>query len=431
MHDSFTLESPIPGERQVFSRPTDLEAPTSFVQPSYSGGGLPPLPEFPAYSMGSAVQTGVSNPLFGEEGSSPDVADGSEQEPWASSQAAGLSHSLSQPEAVQPQAAYHAYSSSAEAAAAEESQAGELTQTLQDSGAEDYSQEHKCAAVASTAADPEHPYAAASTLALPRQGSVTPPLVSPASGQSAAAAAAPNSLCQASSFNLHNQRGPAMDHREPSRSARSTNEVLSPSPITSGVVDDAHSIFQMPDSEDRVPAQLSARRLSSQTVPQHSMLQPSSSAQPASQRAALRSSSDMLYMQPAAAHEGYQDGPEEQRSYASSREMYDQGEGDSREQYAAASRPASAQRRQAPGRGHPPRPYCPMPGRPSCSLQPSCFFVCAAKHADSNWCVHVSALGSIKLPMSSQQLHCVCKVENRELSEVQNLAYHTCMRTAS
>ena len=361
MHDSFTVESPIPGERQVFSRPADPEAPNSFMQTSYSGGGLPPLPEFPAYSAGSAVQTGMSNPLFGE-----DVADESEQDPRPSSQAADLSRSLSQPYAAQPQAAYYAYSSNAEAAAAEEGHDAELTQMVQDSGAHDYSQEcNSSAAASSTAAEPVHLYAAATPSALPRQSSDTAPYMSAASGQSDAAAAAPNSLQQAPSFHLHSLQQPAMHHhRAPSRSARSTNEMLITSPTTPAVVDDAHSVFQVPGSQDSTPAHLPARRLSSQTsVSQRSTPQPFSSAQPASQQGAPHSSSDMQYMQPAAVHGGYQDGAEEQRSYASSREVHDQGEGDYREQYAAASRPASAQRRQGPGHGHPPRPYSPMPSR--------------------------------------------------------------------
>ena len=412
MHDSFTLESPIPGERQVFSRPADLEAPNSFMQTSYSGGGLPPLPEFPAYSAGSAVQTGMSNPLFGEE-SSPDVARESEQDPRLSSQAADFSHSLSQPYAAQPQAAYYAYSSNAEAAAAEDGQDAELTQMLQNSGADDYSQEYNSsAAVSSTAAEPApvHPYAAATPSALPGHSSDTAPYMSTASWQSAGAAAVPNSLHQASSFNLHSQQEPAMHHqRAPSRSARSTHEMLSTSPTTPAVVDDAHSVFQMPGSQSFTSSHLPARRLSSQTsaVSQRSTPQPSSSAQPASQQGASHSSLDMQYMQPTAVHGGYQDDADEQRSYASSREVHDQGEGGYREQYAAGSRPASAQRRQAPGRGHPPRPYSPMPGR-TCSQFPFCFGVCCP--TDSRHITVCMFLGSTQMPMLSLQLP--CKVED-------------------
>ena len=394
MHDSFTVESPIPGERQVFSRPADLEAPTSFVHTSYSGGGLPPLPEFPAYSAGSAVQTGMSNPLFGEEESSSDVADESEQEPRPSSQAADFSRSPSQPPAAQPQAAY-AYSSNAEVPAPQDE---ELTQPVQDSSADDYSQEYgTSAAVFSVAAEPVHPYAAASALALPRQSSHTAPYKSTAPEQAAAAAAALNSLHQASSFNLHNQQEPAINHHgAPSRSARSTSEMLSPSPVTFAVVDSAHSVLQMPGSQNLAPAHLPARRLSSQTsaVSQRSTSQPSSPAQPASQQAALHSSSDMQYMQPAAVHEGYQDAAEEQRSYASSREVYDQEEGEYREQYAAGSRPASAQRRQAHGRGHPPRPYSPTPGEDLLAACDHCASLYVPPNMQARIGVHVSAQSS-------------------------------------
>ena len=71
MHDSYTpMDSPIPGERQVFLRPSEQE----FVQGSYPNGGLPPLPEFPAYN-GYSVQSGTSNPLYGEESAADDVTD--------------------------------------------------------------------------------------------------------------------------------------------------------------------------------------------------------------------------------------------------------------------------------------------------------------------------------------------------------------------
>ena len=382
MHDSFTVESPIPGERQVFSRSADKEAPNSFVQTSYSGGGLPPLPEFLAYAAESAVQTGMSNPLFGEEESSPDMADESQQAPQPSSQAAGFSRSLSQPYPVQPQAAYYAYSSNAEVSAAEKAQGSELAQTAQDSATDDYGQEHDSSAAVSSTAAPVHPYAAASTSARPCQGSGTAPDLSTASGQSAAAAAAPSSLGQASSFNLHSQQGPAMDHHgSPPRTARSTSEMLSPSTITPAAVENAHSGFQMPGSQHFASGHVPARRLSSQTsVSQRSTPQPSSSVQSAPRQGALHSSSDMQYMQPAAMHEVYQDGAEEQRSYESSREAYDQGEEEYQEQYTALSCPASAQRQHAPGHSHPPRPYSPMPG--STFLQPT-FMLVAYNHSYS------------------------------------------------
>ncbi|KAL0054463.1 hypothetical protein WJX82_009210 [Trebouxia sp. C0006] len=71
MHDSYTpMDSPIPGERQVFLRPSEQE----FVQGSYPNGGLPPLPEFPAYN-GNAMQSGTSNPLYGEESAADEVAE--------------------------------------------------------------------------------------------------------------------------------------------------------------------------------------------------------------------------------------------------------------------------------------------------------------------------------------------------------------------
>ncbi|KAL0033067.1 hypothetical protein WJX79_000895 [Trebouxia sp. C0005] len=71
MHDSYTpMDSPIPGERQVFLRPSEQE----FVQGSYLNGGLPPLPEFPAYN-GNPMQSGTANPLYGEESAADDVAE--------------------------------------------------------------------------------------------------------------------------------------------------------------------------------------------------------------------------------------------------------------------------------------------------------------------------------------------------------------------
>lgn len=367
MHDPHTAESPISGERQVFSRPADLEAPTSFVQTSYSSGGLPPLPEFPGYLAGSAVQSGMSNPLFAEgEESSPDVADDSEQQAQPSSQAADSSHS--QPNAVQPQAAYYAYSSNTEAAAAEAGQ-DELFLTGQDSGGDDYGLDQPFPAALSSPAESVQPYyAAASPSALPRHSSDTAPYMSTASGQSADAAAVSNSLPQARSYN---QQASAMDYFvSPSRSARSTSEMQSPSPATPTVVDTTHGGFQLPGSQAFAPAHLPVRRLSSQTsaLSQRSTPQACSSAQLASQQAASHSSTDMPHMQPAAVHGVYQDGAEDQGSHASSREENGQGEGEGdyyREQAAAAaSRPASAQRRQGPGRSHPPRPYSPMPGRP-------------------------------------------------------------------
>ena len=421
MHDSFTVESPLPGERQVFSRPADIEAPNSIVQTSYSGGGLPPLPEFPAYSAVSAVQTGMSNPLFGEGESSPNVADESEQDPLPSSQAAHFSRSLSQPYPAQPQAAYYAYSSNAEASAAEEAQQNDLAQTAQGSGADDYGQDHGSSAAVSSTAEPVHLHAAASTSALPCHSSGTAPDMSTASGQSADAAAGPDSLRQASSFNLHSAGGPATHHHEsPSGTARSTSEMLSPSPITPAAVDKAHNVFQMPGSQHSASGDVPARRLSSQTsaVSQRSTPQPASSVQPPARQGASHSSSDMQYMQPVAVHGVYQDGAEEQQSYASSREVYDQGEEDHREQYAAASRPAFAQRQQVPGRGHPPRPYSPMPGGTvsyptSIVLLYMCWQTCRFAHTG----LHVSPLGSKPLPILSQQVH--CKAENRRLSEGQ------------
>ena len=405
MHDSHTAESPIPGERQVFSRPADLEAPNGFLQTSYSGGGLPPLPEFPVYSAGSAVQSGMSNPLFAEgEESSPDVADDSEQQAQPSSQTADSSHS--QPNAEQPQAAQYAYSSNTEAATAAEGQ-DELALTGQDSGADDYGLDQPCPAALSSTAESVQPYyAAASTAALPRHSSDTAPYMSTASGQSADTAAVPNSLPQAPSYS---QQASAVDYFvSPSRSARSTTEMQSPSPATPTVVDSTHGSFQLPGSQVFAPAHLPVRRLSSQTsaLSQRSTLQASSSAQLASQQAASHSSTDMPHMQPAAMHGVYQDGAEEQQSYASRREVYGQGEGEGdyyQKQAAAASRPASAQRRQAHGRSHPEGPYSPMPGRACITSSSQIMKPLFSVHMLLNMQTHMFPLASTQRSMPLQQ----------------------------
>ena len=348
MHDSFTVDSPIPGERQVFSRPADQEPASSFVQTSYSGTALPPLPEFPTYT-GEATQMGMSNPLFGEQSSATDVMDDTEQEPQPLSRA--MSRSLSQPYTVQPQEAYNAYSATAQG------QEDLALAAQNDAGADDYSREQHSlvpSAADSSLAEPVYPYATPNTLAPPRQGFDPALYTSTASAQAAGTAAGPDSLRQASSFMLHpHQAGSPMDPPgSPPRSARSTTEMQKPPPTTPGVVDSSHHSFQLQDSDNFTPVHSPARRPS----------RSSSSGQPTHQQAVRRSSSDMQYMQPAAGgvHAGHEDG-EDQQSYASSRE-YHYDEGDYREQYTAASRPASGQRRQ---RSHPPRPYSPMPGRVS------------------------------------------------------------------
>lgn len=344
MHDSFTVDSPIPGERQVFSRPADQEPADSFVQSSYSSSALPPLPEFPTYT-GEMAQTGMSNPLFGEERSAIDVAAVSEQE--AQPLYPAMSCSLSQSHAVQPQDAYNAYF------AHSQQQGGLASAAQDDTDAGDNSMvQHTLvpsADVPSTA-EPVYPYAAPSTLAPPRQSSDTAPHTSTASAQSPDTAAAPDSLRQAASSTLHPQQarstlGPPGSNP---RSARSTTEMQSPPPTTPGVVDSAHYSFQLPDSDNFTPVNPPVRRPS----------RSSSSGQPIQ-----RNSSDMQYMQPAAGgmHRGHE-AAEDQQGYASSREGYHYNEGDYQEQYAASSRPVSGQRRQ---RGHPPRPYSPMPGRVS------------------------------------------------------------------
>lgn len=337
MHDSFTVDSPIPGERQVFSRPADQEPRNSFVQSSYSNSALPPLPEFPIYS-GEAVQAGMSNPLFGEEASATDVTDGPEQE--AQPVYPAMSHSVSQPYAVQPQDAYNAYSAHAQ-----------QQDDLATADAGDYSMlQHSIvpSADVSRTAEPVYPYAAPSTLAPPRQSSDTAPYTSTASAQSPDTAAAPNSLRQAANFTLHHQQAVSSvdPPASPSRSARSSAEMLSPPPTTPGVVDSPHHSFQLPDSDGFTPVHSPLRRPS----------RSSSSGQPTQ-----HNSSDMQYMQPApGGMRGGHEAAADQQGYASSREGYHYDGGDYREQYAAASRPASGQRRQ---RSHPPRPYSPMPGR--------------------------------------------------------------------
>lgn len=65
IHNSYhPAESPIPGDRQVFSRP--YEHDTSLFTSQNSG--LPPLPEVTAYPAGfSAMESAMSNPLYGGE----------------------------------------------------------------------------------------------------------------------------------------------------------------------------------------------------------------------------------------------------------------------------------------------------------------------------------------------------------------------------
>ena len=371
------MDSPIPGERQIFSRPVEQEPANSLVQGSWSSSGLPPLPEFPTYPTGSAMQAGMSNPLFGEEDFAADVIDESEQQPMP---AQGFSHDVSQPYTAQPQDAdnahaLHPYSSLEEQA--EEVQA-EAALTEQDD-ANDYTMQHEYSiptAAMESPADSVHTSAVQSMLAVPRQSADHNPHSPPApelypsdsvSGQ--------NSLRQTRSFTPHTQPEPAIQlpSSQP-RSARSTAEIHSASPTTPGVSDTgAHGAFELPHAHAFMPAYPPASRSHAGGATQYSRPQSASLQPPMDHQAPARRSSDqqqhMQNMQPAAAHGMYQDATDPRDHPYSIREQ-DYQEEDYREQYVAASRPASMQRR--PGRSQPPRPYSPMPGRVAASALCTC-----------------------------------------------------------
>ena len=379
------MDSPIPGERQIFSRPVEQEPANSLVQGSWSsGGGLPPLPEFPTYPTGSAMQAGMSNPLFGEE-SAADVAEESEQQAVLAQE---LSHGVSQPYAAQPQdtadnaQAMNSYSTTKEQADAEELQTEAALSESQDAVSNDDAMQHEystpTAAMASTA-DLVYTHAAPSMLAVPRQSAEASPHPFPASGlyPDSAPASGQNSLHQTRSFTPHTQPepGPVMQQPTPQpRSARSTAELHSPSPTTPGVTDSsAHGAFDQPHAHAFMPVYPSASRSQAGAAAQYSRPQSASSQPPVYHQGPARRSSDqqqqhMQYMQPAAAHGMYQDVSDQQgHAHSIGEQEYQEEEDDYREQYTAASRPASMQPRQAHGHSQPPRPYSPMPGRVACS----------------------------------------------------------------
>ncbi len=385
MHDSYTpMDSPIPGERQVFSRPAEQDHPSSFTQGSFSSGGLPPLPEFPAHSTAAAMESGMSNPLYGEE-SAADLVD--------------------EPEAVTLQGFGQSYAAPIQYDHADEQYGAEPT--AMDYSAAAASQDgvnypEQVAANRFTGGDYSHEqYSAHPTSGLEHNaesaGYSQPPSMLSVPHQVTESIPSNSHTRQLSSFESPSQ--PAMVSEQPgsrSRSARSTTEIVSPSPTTPGGVDSVHG-FQ--PCHDFVPTYPPASRSQAGTVYQSSRPQSASSVQLASHHSGptSRRSSDrpMQDMQPAApVHAMYQEeryghsptpaaaseaapaharsrgGANSRGGSARSRSEYQHQEEEYSEQYAApASRPGSAQTRQrGHSRGYPPRPHSPAPGARTCAI---------------------------------------------------------------
>ena len=379
MHDSYTpMDSPIPGERQVFLRPSEQE----FVQGSYPNGGLPPLPEFPAYN-GNAMQSGTSNPLYGEESAADEVAEPESDPSQAFSQSyaapADYQHANDQYSQQHPSA--HAQPTVTDYTAAAETQLGldYPVQGAADRGIVDGDYSHE-----RYSADQSHnleqhtedvySQSVPSMLTVPRQSSES------VSGSGHArqlstydAPSQHDGVSGQAASRSWSARSTAEQPAGASHSARSTADIASPSPVTPGGIDNIHS-FDHPGHPSFTPAYPPASRSQAGAVSQTGRPQSASSVQPVSRQTSSGRSSEhpVQYMQPAPVHAVYEEDdyqePAARGGYpGSSRGGYQQPEEDYRGQHAArSSRPGSARTRQSGQRGgsqgQPPRPYSPAQG---------------------------------------------------------------------
>ena len=379
MHDSYTpMDSPIPGERQVFLRPSEQE----FVQGSYPNGGLPPLPEFPAYT-GTSMQSGTSNPLYGEESTADEVTEPEPDPPQAFGQsyAAPADYQHANEQYSHQHSSAYAQPTGTDYTAATEIQLGldHPVQGAADSGivGSDYSHERYSADQRhSLEQDTEETYSqpVPSMLTVPHQSSES------ASGKDRAhqlstydAPSQHDGVSGQPASRSWSARSTAEQPASASRSARSTAEVASPSPVTPGGIDNIHN-FDHPGHPSFTPTYPPASRSQAGAVFQSGRLQSASSVQPVSRQTSSGRSSDhsVQYMQPAPGHAVYEEDdyqePTARGGYpGSSRGGYQQPEEDYREQHAArSSRPGSARTRQRGQRGdsqgQPPRPYSPAQG---------------------------------------------------------------------
>ena len=379
MHDSYTpMDSPIPGERQVFLRPSEQD----FVQGSYPSGGLPPLPEFPVYN-GNSMQSGTSNPLYGEESAADDMAD-PEPDP---SQAFNQSYAASAEYQHADEQYSHQHSSACaqptvtEYTAAAETQLG-LDHPVQHAANRDkldidYSHERYSADQRhSLKQHIEEVYSqpVPSKLTVPRQSS-----------ESVSGSGHDQQLSTYDALSQHDgvsgqaasrSRSARSSAEQPAgapHSARSTADIASPSPVTPGGIDSAHNLDH-PGHPNFTPAYPPASRSQAGAVSQSGRPQSASSVQPVSRQTSSGRSSDhpVQYMQPAPVHAVYEEDdyqePTARGGYpASSRGGHQQPEEDDRGQHAArSSRPGSARTRQRGQRGdsqgQPPRPCSPAQG---------------------------------------------------------------------
>ncbi len=366
------MDSPIPGERQVFLRPSEQE----FVQGSYPNGGLPPLPEFPAYNS-NPMQSGASNPLYGEASAADEVA---EPEPYPSqafsqSHAASADYQHANDQYSHQHPSAYAQPTVTDYTAAAETQLGSdyPVQGAADRGVvvSDYSHE-KYSADQSHGLErhTEDVYSqpAPSMLAVPRQSS-----------ESVSGSGHAQQLSTYDALSQHDgvsgqpvsrswsARSSAEQPAGASHSARPTADIASPSPVTPGGTDSTHSFDH--------PGYPPASRSQAGAVSQSGRPQSASSVQPVSRQTSSGRSSDhpVQYMQPAPVHAVYEEDDYQEPTArggnpgSSSRGGYQQPEEDYRGQHAAcSSRPGSARTRQKGQRGdsqgQPPRPYSPAQG---------------------------------------------------------------------
>ncbi|DBA72740.1 TPA: hypothetical protein ACH3X2_010134 [Trebouxia sp. C0005] len=375
MHDSYTpMDSPIPGERQVFLRPSEQE----FVQGSYLNGGLPPLPEFPAYN-GNPMQSGTANPLYGEESAADDVA---EPEP-DQSQAFGQSYAAPADYQHADEQYSHQHSSAYAqptvtdytAAAATQLGLDHPVQGAADRGIVDSDCSHERYSADQSHGLEQHieevnSQPVPSMLTVPRQSSE---LVS-GSGHA-------HQLSTYDATSLHGVSGQAASRSwsarcsaeqpaDASHSARSTIDIASPSPVTPGGVDNIHN-FDHPGHPSFTPAYPPASHSQAGAVSQSGRPQSASSVQPVLRQNSSGHSSNhpVQYMQPAPVHAVYEEDDYQEPTArggkpGSSRGGYQQPEEDYRGKHAArSSRPGSARTRQRGQRidsqGQTPRPYSP------------------------------------------------------------------------
>lgn len=373
------MDSPIPGERQVFSRPSEQDTLSGYGHTSYSNGVLPPLPEFPAYSE---VQSGMSNPLYGEE-SAADQADEPEHADMMSSHRYGQSYAA--PVSVEyvpeqyddEQPTVYSQPSATDYSTGADSQGGishpdqHAAYISHDGNAyshQGHSAEHATDMDHVTVAGYSQP--TPGMLAVPSPSSESYPRhanqlsKSDSLSQQGVIAEQPHSWSRSA-------RSTAEQPGRVSHSARSTREVLSPSPVTPGGTDSVHS-FEPPSQPISTPAYPPASRSQAGAASQSGRPLSTSSVQPVSRPTTSHQipNHPVQHMQPASAYATYQEEEDYQEPTAASGYPgsrgggYHQQEEDYRQQYAVqASRPGSAQtRRRVHSRGPPSRPYSPTPG---------------------------------------------------------------------